>query len=355
MASNMGTTHLLLRRRIGRAETFALVLAALAFAVGAAAWMADADRASAALPEYSDTVTFGDRFLTLSPREQSGRNIVLRPLDSFALAAREMMLRDAKGLLALRLSSKWSSEDWRAAVAGETNANEAKTGEATPSEAGPSEVKLEASADIPLPRPRPPAANVEAPAISAAAPADMAARQDDRTMWQKMSDLLPGRITLASLVPDGGLFRRGPDLASLGYDKLTAVYDISAKTVYLPDGASLEAHSGMGPVRDDPDHVDKFNVGATPPAVYELKLREAPFHGIRALRMIPVDGSTLGRSGLLAHSYMLGPNGDSNGCVSIRNYDRFLKAFDNGEVSRLVVVPSLGGTLSASQRPTSPS
>src|ERR1700687_4623008 len=69
MASNMATTHLLLRRRIGRAETFALVLAALAFAVGAAAWMADADRASAALPEYSDTVTFGDRFLTPSPRE----------------------------------------------------------------------------------------------------------------------------------------------------------------------------------------------------------------------------------------------------------------------------------------------
>ena len=170
-----------------------------------------------------------------------------------------------------------------------------------------------------------------------------------------MSDLLPGRLTLASLSPDGGLFRHGPDLASLGYDQLTAVYDISAKTVYLPGGVSLEAHSGMGPVRDDPEHVDRSNVGATPPAVYELKLREAPFHGVRALRMIPVDGSTLGRSGLLAHSYMLGPNGDSNGCVSIKDYDRFLKAFDNGEVNRLVVVPSLGGALSASQRPTSQS
>jgi hypothetical protein len=70
--------------------------------------------------------------------------------------------------------------------------------------------------------------------------------------------------------------------------------------------------------------------------------------------LIPVDGSTLGRSGLLAHSYMLGPNGDSNGCVSIRDYGRFLKAFDDGEVNRLVVVPNLSGTMSA-QRSTSQS
>jgi hypothetical protein len=38
---------------------------------------------------------------------------------------------------------------------------------------------------------------------------------------------------------------------------------------------------------------------------------------------------------------MLGPNGDSNGCVSIKNYDRFLKAFANGEIKRLIVVPRL--------------
>jgi hypothetical protein len=283
--------------------------------------------------------------------------MVLQRLDGFALAAREIKLRDAKGLLAL----KFASQDWRAGALGgadisEARINEAKSGEVKPGEVKSSEPKSSeskswASADIPLPRSRPPAANAELPAVSARA--DTAARPDDRTLLQKMSDLLPGRITLASLSPDGGLFRHGPDLASYGYDRLTAVYDISAKTVYLPDGASLEAHSGLGSVRDDPEHVDKSNVGATPPAVYELKPREAPFHGVRALRMIPVDGSTLGRSGLLAHSYMLGPNGDSNGCVSIRDYDRFRKAFDDGVVNRLVVVPSLGGAMSASQRPTS--
>jgi hypothetical protein len=52
---------------------------------------------------------------------------------------------------------------------------------------------------------------------------------------------------------------------------------------------------------------------------------------------------------------MLGPNGDSNGCVSIRNYDRFLKAFNDGEINRLVVVPSLSGATLASQRSSSPS
>lgn len=168
------------------------------------------------------------------------------------------------------------------------------------------------------------------------------ARTENRTLLEKLSDLLPGRVTLASLAPDGGLFSKKPDLASLGYDNITAVYDISAHAVYMPDGSKLEAHSGYGSLMDDPAHVDQQNIGATPPNVYDLKPREALFHGVQALRMIPVgENDTLGRSGLLAHSYMLGPNGDSNGCVSIKNYDRFLKAFTNGEIKRLIVVPRL--------------
>jgi hypothetical protein len=175
-------------------------------------------------------------------------------------------------------------------------------------------------------------------------------------LLQKLSDLLPARFTLASLAPDGGLFRDGPDLASLGYDNLTAVYDISGRAVYMPDGSKLEAHSGLAGLMDDPRHVSQRNVGATPPNVYDLKPREKLFHGVQALRMIPVgDSGTLGRSGLLAHSYMLGPNGDSNGCVSIKNYEKFLNAFTKGEIKRLVVVPSLGNETSASRRTTSQS
>jgi Protein of unknown function (DUF2778) len=126
------------------------------------------------------------------------------------------------------------------------------------------------------------------------------------------------------------------------YDRHTAVYDISAHTVYMPDGTRLEAHSGLGSRLDDPSHPDERMHGVTPPNVYDLELREAPFHGVRALRMIPEDETkTFGRSGILAHTYMLGPNGDSNGCVSFRNYDAFLQAYLNHEIKRLAVVTRL--------------
>jgi hypothetical protein len=120
----------------------------------------------------------------------------------------------------------------------------------------------------------------------------------------------------------------------------TAVYDISAQTVYMPDGQRLEAHSGLGAKLDDPRFVHVRMNGATPPGTYDLTEREALFHNVRAIRLNPVGGSgaIFGRAGLLAHTYMLGPNGDSNGCVSFKDYERFLQAFLRGEVKRLVVV-----------------
>jgi hypothetical protein len=122
----------------------------------------------------------------------------------------------------------------------------------------------------------------------------------------------------------------------------TAIYDITARTVYLPNGRRLEAHSGFGTRMDDPRYVKASDTGPTPPNVYELKLRETPFHGVRAIRLIPTDRSRMyGREGMLAHSYLLGPNGQSNGCVSFRDYPAFLDAFERGEVNRLIVVDSL--------------
>jgi hypothetical protein len=128
---------------------------------------------------------------------------------------------------------------------------------------------------------------------------------------------------------------------SSGYDRYTAVYDISAHVVYMPNGARLEAHSGYGDMLDDPRHVAEHMRGATPPNVYELEPREQSFHGVDALRLKPVGGSTFGRAGLLAHSFMLGPNGDSNGCVSFKDYDAFLQAYRNGQVKRLAVVAKM--------------
>ena len=127
-------------------------------------------------------------------------------------------------------------------------------------------------------------------------------------------------------------------------DARTAVYDISARTVYMPNGARLEAHSGLGEKMDNPRYIHVRMRGPTPPNVYNLTMREKLFHGVRAIRLNPVDERKMfGRDGMLAHSYMLGPNGQSNGCVSFRDYDKFLQAFLDGEVDRLVVVESLNG------------
>jgi len=149
---------------------------------------------------------------------------------------------------------------------------------------------------------------------------------------------LPGRAP-ADTVPDDNVNLSEP---LRGLDKWTAVYDIAAHTVYLPDGTSLEAHSGLGVRLDDPRYVHERMRGATPPNTYELSLREKPFHGVRALRLTPVgDGNVFGRAGLLAHTYMLGPKGDSNGCVVFKDYSLFLQAFENGDVKRLAVVSRL--------------
>ncbi|WP_336487596.1 tlde1 domain-containing protein [Methylobacterium nigriterrae] len=127
----------------------------------------------------------------------------------------------------------------------------------------------------------------------------------------------------------------------------TAVYDITARTVTLPSGERLEAHSGLGASMDDPRSVHVRMRGATPPGTYDLTEREALFHGVRAIRLTPVGGSEAvhGRVGLLAHTYMLGPSGASNGCVSFRDYNRFLQAYLRGEVRRLVVVAGSGDAL----------
>jgi hypothetical protein len=124
------------------------------------------------------------------------------------------------------------------------------------------------------------------------------------------------------------------------YDRDTAVYDISAHAVYLPDGSKLEAHSGLGSMLDDPSSAKIRMHGVTPPHIYELTPREALFHGVPALRLNPVGGddAIYGRSGLLAHSFMLGPNGDSNGCVSFRDYNAFLNAYRNQGIKKLAVV-----------------
>ncbi len=125
-------------------------------------------------------------------------------------------------------------------------------------------------------------------------------------------------------------------------DSRTALYDISGHTVYMPDGTRLEAHSGLGSKIDNPRFIRVRMRGPTPPNVYDLTLRKQLFHGVRAIRLNPVNENKMfGRDGMLAHTYMLGPNGQSNGCVSFKHYQRFLQAFLDGKIDRMVVVGNL--------------
>jgi hypothetical protein len=175
------------------------------------------------------------------------------------------------------------------------------------------------------------------------------ASNDKPTMVEKLWGKQPAHGSLLSYASaDASVTGSIPDTRAqnpmLGgsppYDKQTAVYDISAKTVYLPDGTKLEAHSGLGSKMDDVRYAHVRMQGVTPPHIYELKPREALFHGVPALRLTPIGGEDkiFGRDGLLAHTYMLGSRGDSNGCVSFKDYYAFLNAYRNQGIRRLAVL-----------------
>ena len=208
------------RRSISTSGAIPVVLAAFALASGSAAWLADFDPVSLlARPAFlkdASRLTFDDRFSLDSTAGLPSKDIPARSLAHSVLRELDIKLQEAKG----RLAQKLRAPEWRAALIAEP----------TPVTAGA----------VPLPRSRP----VEATLESRSAPPTR--QSDDRTFLQRISDLLPGHITLASLAPDGGLLSDGPDLAALGYDNFTAVYDISAHAVYMPNGSKLEAHSGFG-------------------------------------------------------------------------------------------------------------
>ncbi len=209
--------------------------------------------------------------------------------------------------------------------------------------------------DIPLPEPRPqyevsrtakegqpagpgqagerPAPKSEQPGQAGERPADTPkqlayARPDDPA--EKSSG---GGFSLRNLFGGGSSAGNG-----------VAVYDISAAKVFMPDGSVLEAHSGIGEMADNPRYANVRMKGPTPPHVYNLKMREKRFHGVEAIRMLPVDGKNkYGRDGFLTHSYLLrSRKAESHGCVAFKNYDRFLTQFKQGKIKQLVVVPSGG-------------
>lgn len=186
----------------------------------------------------------------------------------------------------------------------------------------------------------------ETPVQRAGATSAIARATDSETTTQP-----PSRV-MAYADPDDSSVRKNKPFinpfAAISPGPGTAIYDIEAKTVYLPSGERLEAHSGLGHMRDNPRYVDRKNTGPTPPETYNLTYRESLFHGVQALRLTPASGARVyGRDGLLAHTYMLrGGRGESNGCVVFKDYNRFLAAFRRGEIKRLKVVSRMSSAAS---------
>ncbi|SDJ85489.1 Protein of unknown function [Bradyrhizobium lablabi] len=219
-------------------------------------------------------------------------------------------------------------------------------------EAAPAQVAL----NVPAPKQadaksaaKTPGASVRDMAQRAKAAVMSIASNDKPSMVEKLWGKQPSHGSLLSFASaDASVTGSLPDTKAqnpmLGgsppYDRQTAVYDISARMVYLPDGTRLEAHSGLGSKLDDVRYSNVRMQGVTPPHIYELTPREALFHGVPALRLNPIGGEDkiFGRSGLLAHTYMLGPNGDSNGCVSFKDYYAFLRAYREQGIKRLAVL-----------------
>ncbi|ORE97246.1 cell division protein [Aurantimonas sp. 22II-16-19i] len=201
---------------------------------------------------------------------------------------------------------------------------------------------------VPLPERRP---NYQPPVVASPQPEPARQQPAQRRAPQPAPAVASTRPNVPGQDSDRGgsfferLFSRGSSAklppAHLG----VAVYDISAQTVYLPGDGKLEAHSGLGHMQDNPRYVAQKMRGPTPPNVYNLRMREALFHGVEAIRLLPADGrKKYNRDGLLAHSYMYVGGGDrsqSNGCIVFKNYDRFLAAFKRGKIKKMIVVKSL--------------
>ncbi|PYB77486.1 DUF2778 domain-containing protein [Rhizobium wuzhouense] len=193
--------------------------------------------------------------------------------------------------------------------------------------------------DGPVPQVKPRAAAIPAPEPPVAAETPAPEKPKRKTLANLLAYAKPNN-PITTDDGAGGLFSRKNSLPGPG--SRIAVYVIEDATVHMPNGEKLRAHSGRAHMRDNPKYVHMKNQGPTPPNVYKLRMREARFHGIEAIRMTPVgDAKMYNRDGFLTHTYLLRRRGDSSGCVVFEDYNRFLNAFKRGQVNTLIVVPSL--------------
>jgi Protein of unknown function (DUF2778) len=298
--------------------------------------------AFAALPGGAPAIEKPETVASITPFMFNERFAASKPQAVASAVAPELVTAPSQQPAALKLAeaSKESTKEVPKIASAPKVAEAAK-----PKQAAPAQVAM----NVPPPAPHPPESrNAVSDMAQRAKAAVLSLVSGERTsitdkLWGKQEErgsLLAYASADASITGSIGQ-KQNPALGgSAPYERDTAVYDISAHMVYLPDGSKLEAHSGLGSMLDDPGSAKIRMHGVTPPHIYELTQREALFHGVPALRLNPIGGddAVYGRSGLLAHTFMLGPNGDSNGCVSFRDYNAFLNAYRNQGIKKLAVV-----------------
>ena len=281
----------------------------------------------------SASIMFNERFAAASPQGEPPR-----PVEATRLADASPAVEAPKATETSRLAVTPKPKVSTPSVQLALNVPGPKQADAKPLEAKPAE--------------KPPGTSIGDMAQRAKAAVMSIASGERRTMVEKLWGKQPSQNSLLSYASadasvTGSIIETRSQNPMLGgappYDRQTAVYDIAAKTVYLPDGTRLEAHSGLGSKMDDVRYSHVRMQGVTPPHIYELKPREALFHGVPALRLTPIGGEDkiFGRDGLLAHTYMLGPSGQSNGCVSFKDYYAFLDAYRNKGIRRLAVLAKI--------------
>ena len=125
------------------------------------------------------------------------------------------------------------------------------------------------------------------------------------------------------------------------YDQWTAVYDISAHKVYLPDGSVLPFRPRQRARRSG---VTPTNVqGSTPVNVYDLKPRETLLHGVEAIRLDPSGRVPRARPQRLFGPHLHAwPQWDSFGCVlAPATTTPSSRRFKEQKIKHLAVVASL--------------
>src|SRR5207237_1742313 len=260
----------------------------------------------------ANSLMFNERFAAASPQGEPPRSVEPRPVEATKLAEALPPAETPKAAQAPRPAEaakpKVSAPATRLVLATAPKEAEAKLTEAKTADA-----KTATASSSPV---RDMAQRAKAAVMSIAS-------NDKQTMVEKLwgkqsSHNSPTAFESADASVTGSIIDTRSQNPMMGgappYDRQTAVYDIAAKMVYLPDGTRLEAHSGLGSKMDDPKSSHVRMQGVTPPHIYELKPRETLFHGVPALRLTPIGGEEkiYGRDGLLAHTYMIGPNGQSN-------------------------------------------